>query len=105
VHARCVVNATGPFSDGLRKLSRPDARKMMVTSAGAHVALPGGFTPGGVGLIIPKTKVGMWVRHAVAYLVLHISAVVGKRPCHMCTPASSAKKLEPAVQGLLAHLM
>jgi glycerol-3-phosphate dehydrogenase len=41
VHARVVVNATGPYVDRLRRLSNPDGAKAVTASSGAHVTLPG----------------------------------------------------------------
>lgn len=53
-----VVNATGPFADGIRKLSDPTCTPMVQPSAGAHVTLPEYYANKGVGMIIPKTKDG-----------------------------------------------
>ncbi|GBF94204.1 glycerol-3-phosphate dehydrogenase mitochondrial-like [Raphidocelis subcapitata] len=58
VHARVVVNATGPWADQLRQLSDPGAKKSVTASAGAHVTLPDYYGGGGVGMIVPKTKDG-----------------------------------------------
>ena len=38
--AKCVVNATGPFTDGIRLMDRPDATKICQPSAGVHIVLP-----------------------------------------------------------------
>jgi glycerol-3-phosphate dehydrogenase len=58
VHAKVVVNATGPFCDSIRKMSDAEARQMVVTSSGVHVVLPDYFSPDSTGLIVPKTKDG-----------------------------------------------
>jgi len=58
VHARAVVNATGPYADRLRRMSDPGAAKAVTASAGAHVTLPGYYGDGAVGMIVPKTKDG-----------------------------------------------
>lgn len=58
VHARVVVNATGPYVDRLRRLSDPGARKAVTTSSGAHVTLPDYYGGRAAGMIVPKTKVG-----------------------------------------------
>ena len=41
VNAKCVINATGPFTDSIRQLDNPSAQKIVVPSAGVHVVLPG----------------------------------------------------------------
>ena len=35
-----VVNATGPFSDGLRKLDEPTTKEIVAPSSGVHITLP-----------------------------------------------------------------
>ena len=58
VRANVIVNATGPFADGLRRLDDPSAPPMLKTSSGAHVVLPKRFSPPDTGLLIPKTEDG-----------------------------------------------
>eukprot|EP00899_Mesostigma_viride_P004000 jgi/Mesvir1/13600/Mv26349-RA.4 len=57
VHAKVVVNATGPFCDQLRGMSQgKDVPKMIVPSAGVHITLPTYYSPIHMGLIVPKTQ-------------------------------------------------
>ena len=58
VQARVVVNAAGPFSDRIRRLSDPGSPRSLATSQGAHVVVDGSFLPGGAGLMVPKTSDG-----------------------------------------------
>lgn len=58
VHARQVVNATGPFSDAMRCQSDPESPPAILPSSGAHVTLPAYYGSGSSGLLVPKTKVG-----------------------------------------------
>jgi glycerol-3-phosphate dehydrogenase len=58
VEARVVVNAAGPFSDRIRRLSDPGSPRSLATSQGAHVVVDGSFLPGGAGLMVPKTSDG-----------------------------------------------
>jgi glycerol-3-phosphate dehydrogenase len=58
VHARVVVNATGPYVDRLRRLSDPSVKNAVTASAGSHVTLPEYYGAGAVGMIVPKTKDG-----------------------------------------------
>ncbi len=53
-----VINATGPFSDSIRKMSDPGATKMIMASAGVHVTLPDYYSPEHLGMIVPKTQDG-----------------------------------------------
>ena len=58
VSARVVVNATGPFTDTIRKLDRPDAAPMLQVSSGTHLVLDDRFSHADTGLLIPKTEDG-----------------------------------------------
>ena len=58
VHAKCVINAAGPFADGVRALADPSSKPMMTPSAGVHVTLPDYYSPESTGLIVPRTKDG-----------------------------------------------
>ena len=93
VRARVVVNATGPFTDGVRRMSADaDAAKktkkkknteeedasssvvpetIMTPAGGVHVTLPGHFAPPNAGLIVPKTKDGR-----VVFMLPWLGAVV-----------------------------
>ncbi|GIW86496.1 MAG: glycerol-3-phosphate dehydrogenase [Isosphaeraceae bacterium] len=58
IRARVVVNATGPFSDRLRRVDNPAARPLIAPSQGAHLVLPRSFLPGDSALLIPRTRDG-----------------------------------------------
>ena len=40
VRAKCVVNATGPFTDAVRQMDNPTGTKICQPSAGVHIVLP-----------------------------------------------------------------
>ncbi len=58
VEARTVINATGPFADGVRRLDDPDARAMIRPSQGIHVVLERRFLPGDSAIMVPETDDG-----------------------------------------------
>ncbi|KAL1836781.1 hypothetical protein VTJ49DRAFT_4652 [Mycothermus thermophilus] len=58
VRARCVVNCTGPFTDGIRKMDDPNCRDIVAPASGVHIILPGYYSPGKMGLIDPATSDG-----------------------------------------------
>ena len=58
IRAQVVINATGPFSDALRRTAEPHAEPMIAPSQGAHVVLDGSFLPGETALIVPRTSDG-----------------------------------------------
>jgi glycerol-3-phosphate dehydrogenase len=58
VHARCFVNATGPYADKIRTLAKPDSRPRVRWSKGVHIILPLEVLGGKEALLIPKTEDG-----------------------------------------------
>lgn len=58
VRAKAIINATGPFTDAIRKMDDPRVDDIVAPSSGAHVVLPGYFSPSNMGLIDPSTSDG-----------------------------------------------
>jgi glycerol-3-phosphate dehydrogenase len=58
VKGRVVINATGAFSDSVRQLADPEAKKMIAPSQGAHIILDRSFLPGTDAILVPHTKDG-----------------------------------------------
>lgn len=56
--AKVVINATGIFSDDLRRMDEPAATKILSVSQGSHFVLPRDFLPGDSALMIPRTSDG-----------------------------------------------
>jgi glycerol-3-phosphate dehydrogenase len=58
IKAKGIINATGPFTDSIRKLDDPSVPEIVAPSSGVHVILPGYFSPSNMGLIDPSTSDG-----------------------------------------------
>jgi glycerol-3-phosphate dehydrogenase len=58
IHARGVINATGPFADRLRQMDEPSATPILNASSGIHIVLSSRFVPPETGLMIPETEDG-----------------------------------------------
>ena len=56
--AKCVVNATGPFTDAIRKMDNPTVAPIMAPSQGVHIVLPAAFLPGDSAIMVPHTSDG-----------------------------------------------
>ena len=71
VHAKGVINATGPFADRIRLMDNPAAAKILSASTGIHIILDKHFAPPDTGLMIPQTEDGRvlfvlpWEGHAL----------------------------------------
>ncbi len=69
--ADCVINATGPFCDELRKVNDSATKPMIAPSQGVHIVLDKSFLPGDSAVIVPKTSDGRvifmipWLGHTV----------------------------------------
>lgn len=58
VEARVVVNATGPFTDRVRRMDEPGARDVIAPSQGVHIVLEKEFLPGDTAIMVPRTDDG-----------------------------------------------
>ena len=59
VHAKGIINATGPFCDSIRKMDGGvELQEIVAPSAGVHIVLPSYFSPKNMGLIDPNTSDG-----------------------------------------------
>jgi glycerol-3-phosphate dehydrogenase len=58
IHAKIIVNATGPYVDHIRLMNDPTAPKMIKPSNGTHIIIPQKFASKEAGILIPKTKDG-----------------------------------------------
>jgi len=69
--ARVVVNATGIFTDELRRLDDSSARPLLSLSRGSHIVVPREVFPGDDALLVPRTDDGRvlfivpWHRHVL----------------------------------------
>lgn len=56
--ARAVINATGVFTDTVRRMDDPDVKPMIRPSQGVHIVLDRRFLPGETAIMVPKTDDG-----------------------------------------------
>ncbi|KAE8750470.1 hypothetical protein FOCC_FOCC002764 [Frankliniella occidentalis] len=72
VKAKCVINATGPFTDSIRKMDNQNVKEICCPSSGVHIVLPGYYSPDQMGLLDPDTSDGRvifflpWQRQTIA---------------------------------------
>uniref|UniRef100_A0A671YU12 glycerol-3-phosphate dehydrogenase n=1 Tax=Sparus aurata TaxID=8175 RepID=A0A671YU12_SPAAU len=60
VRAKCVINATGPFTDALRKMDDQKNPDICQPSAGVHIVIP---VPTNMELLDPVTSSSHWKSH------------------------------------------
>jgi glycerol-3-phosphate dehydrogenase len=84
--AKCVINATGPWCDALRREDDARAEAMIAPSQGAHIVLPGSFLSSDTAIMVPHSRDGR-VMFAIPW---HKHVLVGTTD----TPVSQAS-MEP----------
>lgn len=55
---KVIINATGPFTDDLRRLADPECRPMIAPSQGVHIVLDRSFLPSDTAIMVPHTSDG-----------------------------------------------
>jgi glycerol-3-phosphate dehydrogenase len=99
IRARVVVNATGIFADGLRRLDDPASEPLLALSQGVHLVLDGSFLPGTSAILVPHTADGR-VLFAVPW---HRRTVVGTTDTPVAAPSEEPRPLAQEVEFLLTH--
>jgi glycerol-3-phosphate dehydrogenase len=99
VRARAVVNATGVFSDEVRRLDDHAAPELLTLSQGAHIVLDKSFLPGGCALIIPRTSDG----RVFFALPWHDHALLGTTDTMVSEAVLEPRPLVVEIEFLLAH--
>jgi glycerol-3-phosphate dehydrogenase len=99
IHARTVLNATGIFTDTVRRFDDPGAKNMLSVSQGAHIVLDRSFLPGDTALMVPKTEDGR-VLFAIPW---HQHVVVGTTDIPVPKSELEPRALDEEVEFLLRH--
>jgi glycerol-3-phosphate dehydrogenase len=96
---KLVVNATGAFSDGIRKMDDPGAHPMIRPSQGVHLVLPRSFLGGDSAIMVPHTDDGR-VLFAIPW---HEVVVVGTTDTPVDDVSLEPLPLKEEVDFLLTH--
>jgi glycerol-3-phosphate dehydrogenase len=56
--SKVVINATGVFTDSIRKMDEPDCSNIIVSGQGVHIVLDKSFLPGDSAIMVPETDDG-----------------------------------------------
>jgi glycerol-3-phosphate dehydrogenase len=99
IRARVVVNATGVFSDDLRRMDDPESPLLLMPSQGIHLVLDRRFQPGASAILVPHTDDGR-VLFAVPW---HGRVVVGTTDTPVAARSLEPRPLPGEVEFLLKH--
>ncbi len=94
-----LINATGVFSDNIRKMDNPDCANIMQISSGIHIVIDKKYAPKNGGVLIPKTDDG----RVLFMLPWENSCIVGTTDePHPLSDYPSAKESE--IKYLINHI-
>jgi len=96
-HGNVIINATGPFSDSVRRLADPDARALIAPSQGIHLVFDRSFLPGDSAIMVPHTRDGR-VMFAIPW---HDPTVVGTTDTPIPEPALEPVALDSEIGFIL----
>lgn len=96
IKAKGVVNATGPFTDFVRKFDNKDAKDIGIASGGVHIVLPGWYCPKNIGLLDAATSDG----RVVFFLPWQGSTIAGTTD-HPCKVEANPTPSEEDIQFVL----
>ncbi len=95
--ARVVVNATGVFTDSVRKMADPTAEQLVVTSQGIHLVFDRSFLKAETALMVPRTSDG----RVLFVIPWHGHAVAGTTDTPLDAPSLEPKPLEEEIDFIL----
>ena len=97
IAARVVVNATGIFTDEIRRMDDPAAKGMVAPSQGIHLVLEGSFLRGKTAVMVPHTSDGR-VLFAIPW---HGHTVVGTTDTPIDEPSYEPLPYEQEIEFVL----
>jgi glycerol-3-phosphate dehydrogenase len=99
IRARVVINATGVFSDAIRRMDQRTAAPLSRPSQGVHLVLDRSFLPGTSAIMVPHTEDGR-VLFAVPW---HNRVLLGTTDTAVTRASLEPAPLESEIHYLLRH--
>ena len=97
LNAKAVINATGVFSDSIRKMDEKNVKPIIAASRGTHIVLDKSFLPGKNAIMIPQTSDGR-ILFAIPW---HNRVVVGTTDIEVDNPTLEPTATEDEIDFLL----
>lgn len=95
--ARIVVNATGVFTDSIRRMADSSVDPLLVTSQGIHLVFDRSFLHGDTALMVPRTSDG----RVLFVIPWHDHAVAGTTDTPVDAPSLEPRPLEEEIEFIL----
>ncbi|MGA2726411.1 MAG: glycerol-3-phosphate dehydrogenase/oxidase [Terracidiphilus sp.] len=97
IPARIVVNATGVFTDAIRRMADDAAEQLVVTSQGIHLVFDRSFLKGDTALMVPRTPDG----RVLFVIPWHGHAVAGTTDTPLDAPSLEPRPLDEEIEFIL----
>ena len=97
IGARIVVNATGVFTDSIRRMADAQADPLLVTSQGIHLVFDRSFLKGDTALMVPRTSDG----RVLFVIPWHGHAVAGTTDTPLDAPCLEPRPLDEEIEFIL----
>jgi glycerol-3-phosphate dehydrogenase len=97
IGARVVINATGAFSDSVRRLAEPDVATLIAPSQGIHLVFDQSFLPSESAIMVPHTSDGR-VMFAIPW---HGHTLVGTTDTPISTPTLEPRPMPDEIEFIL----
>jgi glycerol-3-phosphate dehydrogenase len=97
IAARVVVNATGAFSDSVRRLAEPDVPALIAPSQGIHLVFHESFLSAESAIMVPHTSDGR-VMFAIPW---HGHTLVGTTDTPIADPTLEPRPLQEEIEFIL----
>jgi glycerol-3-phosphate dehydrogenase len=97
IPARIVINATGVFTDDIRRMADPKTDPLMVTSQGIHLVFDRSFLKSDTALMVPRTSDG----RVLFVIPWHGHAVAGTTDTPVDAPSLEPKPLDEEIEFIL----
>jgi len=97
IGAKVVINATGPFSDNVRRMAEPEAPKLIAPSQGIHLVFNQSFLPTDAAIMVPHTSDGR-VMFAIPW---HGHTLVGTTDTAIETPTLEPRPFDQEIAFIL----
>ncbi len=97
--AKAIINATGVYSDSIRKFDESDIQPMIIPSQGIHIVLDKSFLPGDSAIMVPHTDDGR-VLFAIPW---HNRVIVGTTDTPVDETPLEPRPMREEIDFLLKH--
>ncbi|QNI34308.1 glycerol-3-phosphate dehydrogenase/oxidase [Alloacidobacterium dinghuense] len=97
IHAQVVVNATGMFTDHIRRMADPESAAIVEPSQGIHLVFERSFLEGDAAIMVPHTSDGR-VMFAIPW---HGHTLVGTTDTPIEQPSYEPRPFEQEIQFIL----